>query len=245
MKLLKLFVVLITLSACTTQSEQAVYSVLLDENSNKWTSDEFDLNKCQFESNNITGAWIIEDGVARGMYTQYFLDNGIWVMYGKDLLSEANSYFYPFRLGNYFFSNCELILIRQRSLYRNEPVYITSFSSINKLSDTELVINETVKYTRIIPTINDKLNGQWTIPEKNLEFVIDMNENELIIQGENYDIISIQQLSDDVIYIKSSLFSEVGLYRFEFYQDWLYLYPLYRDNPDEGFIKLSRSELKD
>ncbi|MCH1942470.1 hypothetical protein [Holdemania massiliensis] len=245
MKLLKLFVVLITLSACTTQSEQAVYSVPLDKYSNQWISDEYTIDKCQFDSSNIIGAWIEKDGVSSEMYTQYFLDNGIWVMYGKNLLSEANSYFYPYRLGNYFFSNCELIKVKQRSLYYAEPVYITSFSSINKLSDTELVINETVKYTRIIPTINDKLNGQWTIPEKNLEFVIDMNENELIIQGENYDIISIQQLSDDVIYIKSSLFSEVGLYRFEFYQDWLYLYPLYRDNPDEGFIKLSRSDLKD
>ena len=71
---------------------------------------------------------------------------------------------------------------------------------------------------------------------------MDINNNELILSGRIPESISIQQLSEDVIVINSSFISEIGLYRYELDQDHLLLYPLYRDNPEKGYITVIRPD---
>lgn len=93
-----------------------------------------------------------------------------------------------------------------------------------------------------MPDPNTRLNGEWTLPRTNQDFTIDINKNELILSGRIPETISIQQLSEDVIVINSSFISEIDLYRYELDQDHLLLYPLYRDNPEKGYITVIRPE---
>ena len=96
MKQLKLIVLLVLLASCSGSPEQKASSLTLELNETFWMSDNLQETECEFDPDQILGAWIMPHSPSPEMYTEYYLDNGLYVMYGKILWMRRITISIPF-----------------------------------------------------------------------------------------------------------------------------------------------------
>ncbi|WP_417076284.1 hypothetical protein [Holdemania filiformis] len=261
---LSLIGIILFLSACDTKIISCPSDNIEDcfnPKTNKWDQYSFftDSSEDQYNNrylpcygkidemkNNIIGAWYYEWDNMEERIT-YFLDNGIYMMYSDNLVNAFDAY--PYRFGFYYFADCDLVLSQKRFIhdtgeFRVEKQHIDIEQDSFTLYTEEENTKESPTMRRVEFELEPMLNGAW-IPDdqsdKTLTFDFNQNEGVLLTNtGQREDVFTVRQLNRNVIYLGTQLLTEMGIYKFELDGDHLHLFPLFREQPNEDFISLTK-----